>query len=146
MAGFAKSARMMYETLGFDTLPLLAGSKKPYASAWQKRLPIYLWQNAPDDANIGIRGGGFANVAFIDCDAPQTFEHVTNYLTGLGYRGDSYPLVQSASGHGWHIYITLKGFLTGDARSLSKEIGAGEVRYGCRRVCCCPTKFPPRWR
>src|SRR5512140_3737927 len=107
--GGLDTARAQYEQLGFDTLPLQAGSKKPYARAWQSRLPYRLWQNAPQGANIGIRGGGLANVAFIDCDEPRTFDAVTNYLTGLGYHGDSYPIVQTASGKGRHIYITLSG-------------------------------------
>lgn len=123
-------ARAMYDDLGFDTLPLIVGSKKPYPRAWQKRLPYRLWQNAPQGANIGIRGGGLANVAFIDCDNPQAFETVTNHLAGLGYRGDSYPVVQTASGEGRHIYITLAGELSGDARDLSQEVGDGEFRYG----------------
>lgn len=120
----------MYTELGFDTLPLIGGSKKPYARAWQSRLSYRLWQHAPNGVNIGIRGGGLANVAVIDCDQPRTVENVTNWLAGLGFRGDSYPVVQSASGVGRHIYITLTGALSGDARKLSSEIGAGEFRYG----------------
>ena len=63
MGGFVDMARMMYDELGFDTLPLIPGSKRTYARAWQRRLPYRLWQNAPERANIGIRGGGFAGVA-----------------------------------------------------------------------------------
>ncbi len=55
---------------------------------------------------------------------------MTNYLTGLGCRGDSYPLVKTPRGVGRHIYITLADVLSGDARNLSKEIGEGEFRYG----------------
>lgn len=128
MGGFVDTARRQYDDLGFDTLPLIGMSKKPYARAWQSRLPYRLWQNAPQDANIGIRGGGLANVAFIDCDEVQAFEIVTSYLAGLGYCGDSYPVVQTASGAGRHIYITLVGTLPGEARDLSKEVGAGEFR------------------
>src|SRR5690242_13855963 len=130
MDGFVDIAREMYTELGFDTLPLIGGSKKPYVRAWQNRLPYRLWQNTPRGANIGIRGGGLANVAFIDCDEPRTFATLTNWLAGLGYRGDSYPVVRTASGEGRHIYVTLEGFLSGDARDLSNEIGAGEFRYG----------------
>jgi hypothetical protein len=130
MGGFADRERIMYDELGFDTLPLIPGSKRTYARAWQRRLPYRLWQNAPERANIGIRGGGFARVAFIDCDEPRTFENVTDWLAGLGYRNDSYPVIQTASVEGRHIYITLAGVLPGDARDLFKEIGAGEFRYG----------------
>ena len=133
------AARKQYDDMGFDTLPLIGGSKKPYARAWQKRLPYRLWQNAPQNANIGIRGGGLADVAFIDCDEFKAFENVTNYLAGLGYRGDSYPVVQTPSGEGRaHIYITLAGMLSGDARDLSKEFGAGEFRYGAGAFVAAP--------
>jgi len=130
MDGFVEIARKQYEDLGFDTLPVISGGKKPYASAWHKRLPYRLWQNAPQGANIGIRGGGLADVAFIDCDSFKAFESVTNYIAGLGYRSDSYPVIQTPSGEGRHIYITLAGALSGDARNLSQEIGDGEFRYG----------------
>ncbi len=130
MGGMVDAARVMFDELGFDTLPLTPQSKRPYARAWQSRLPYRLWQNAPENANIGIRGGGLASVAFIDCDESQTFERVTNYLAGLGIRGDSYPVIQTASGTGRHVYITLTGALSGDARDLSQEVGAGEFRYG----------------
>lgn len=123
-------ARVMYDELGFDTLPLIPGAKAAYARAWQKRLPYRLWQTAPERANIGIRGGGLASVAFIDCDEPRTFGNMTSWLAGLGYRNDSYPVVQTASGEGRHVYITLAGMLDGDARDLSNEIGGGEFRYG----------------
>lgn len=69
-------------------------------------------------------------MAFIDCDEYRTFENVTHWLHELGYRGDSYPVVQTASGQGRHVYITLSGMLPGDARDLSNEIGNGEFRYG----------------
>lgn len=139
MGGFVDTARVMYDELGFDTLPLIGGSKKPFARAWQSRLPYRLWQNAPQGVNIGIRGGGLANVAFIDCDAPQTFEAITSYLAGLGYCGDSYPVVQTPSGEGRaHIYITFAGVLSGDARDLSDKIGAGEFRYGAGAMVAAP--------
>ena len=109
MGVFVDVARKQYEDMGFDTLPVIGGGKKPIAHAWQSRLPYRLWQNAPENSNIGIRGGGLANVAFIDCDESRTFESVTNHLTGLGYRNDSYPAVQTASGEGRHVYITRAG-------------------------------------
>ena len=130
MSGFTDNARIMYDELGFDTLPLIGGGKRAYARAWQKRLPYRLWQNAPQDANIGIRGGGLADLAFIDCDNPKAFETVTKHLAGLGYCGDSYPVVRTPKKDGRHIYITLTGVLSGEARDLSKEVGDGEFRYG----------------
>lgn len=138
MSGFVEIARKQYDDLGFDTLPVISGGKKPYARAWQNRLPYRLWQNAPQNANIGIRGGGLADVAFIDCDEWKAFEKVTNHLAGLGYRGDSYPVVQTASGEGRHIYITLAGSLSGEARNLANEIGAGEFRYGSGAMVVAP--------
>lgn len=130
--------RKQYDELGFDTLPVVSGGKKPYPYAWHKRLPYRLWQNAPQNANIGIRGGGLADVAFIDCDEWKTFEYVTNHLAGLGHRGDSYPVVKTASGTGRHIYITLTGELSGEARNLSNEIGKGEFRYGAGAMVVAP--------
>lgn len=131
-------ARQQYDNLGFDTLPVISGGKKPYPSEWQKRLPYRLWQNIPQGMNIGIRGGGLADVAFIDCDEYQSFEAVSNYLAGLGFRGDSYPIVQTASGEGRHIYITLAGMLSGEARNLSNKIGKGEFRYGAGAMVVAP--------
>lgn len=121
----------MYTDLGFDTLPLMPGSKTTYVRAWERRPVHRLWQGAPANANIGIRAGGLANVAIIDCDdknAPGTFETVSNYLAGLGVR--SCPIVKTASGIGRHIYVTFSGGLGGDARNLSAQIGAGEFRFG----------------
>ena len=61
-------ARYQYENLGFDTVPLAPDSKKAYTYGWEKRSSHRLWSKTPARANIGIRGGGFAQVAFIDCD------------------------------------------------------------------------------
>lgn len=130
MGSFVDIERMKYAELGFDTLPLIPGSKKAFPRSWQVRTPYRLWQNAPDGANIGIRGGGLASVAFIDCDEPRTFENVTNWLSGLGLEAGTYPIVQTASGAGWHIYASFAGGLAGDWCILSNEIGTGEFRFG----------------
>ena len=130
MGSSVNDMRAIYDALGFDTLPLKPGDKKAFVYAWQKRLPYRLWRNAPENANIGIRGGGLASVAFIDCDESRTFENVTNWLAGLGYCNDSYPIIQTASVEGRHVYISLAGALSGDHRRLSNEIGDGEFRYG----------------
>jgi hypothetical protein len=134
-------AQALYSDLGFDTLPLRPKGKEPLARSWQSRSVNRLWQNAPQDANIGIRGGGLANVAIIDCDDKTragTFENVTRWLAGLGYQTGDYPLVQTQSGVGRHIYITFAGNLTGDWRILSSEIGAGEFRYGAGSYVAAP--------
>lgn len=135
------SARKLYNDLGFDSLPLLPQGKRPCIRGWKRSFSYRLWRSAPYNANIGIRGGGPANVAFIDCDEPRAFENITNYLAGLGYHGDDYPVVQSASGIGRHIYITLNNNLTGDWRELSKEIGKGEFRYGTGAFVVAPPSF-----
>ena len=49
--------RAKYEDLGFDTLPLRAGTKKPLCKEWPKREPSDMWAEAPDDLNIGIQNG-----------------------------------------------------------------------------------------
>src|SRR6187551_3992458 len=110
MGSFVDMARMEYAEYGFDTLPLLPGSKKAFPHSWQIRTPYRLWQNAPDGANIAIRGGGLAKVAMIDCDELRTFENITNWLSGLGYHAGDYPIVQTPSGAGrCHIYATFAG-------------------------------------
>ncbi len=122
--------RQEYDELGFDTIPLKPGSKVPFRNSWQTRSPNRLWWDVPQDVNIGIRGGGLADLAVIDCDHPITFENVTRWLEGLGYQPGDYPIVQTASGKGKHVYTTFSGGLSGDWRVLSKEIGAGEFRFG----------------
>jgi hypothetical protein len=133
MGSLVDIARAEYTELGFDSIPLIPGSKKPYGLAWQNRLPYRLWRNAPEGVNIGIRAGGEARVAILDCDektCPGTFENITNWLAGLGYNAGGYPVVQTASGIGRHVYANFEGTLSGDWRNLIPEIGAGEFRYG----------------
>lgn len=139
MEGFdVNKVRLQYDELGFDTLPLIPGNKAPFARSWQSRTVNRLWQNAPQGANIGIRGGGLASVAIIDCDRPQTFENATHWLAGLGYQTGDYPIVKTASGEGRHIYISFAGGLAGDARKLSGDFGAGEFRYGAGAMVVAP--------
>lgn len=138
MDDLINKARVEYTELGFDTLPLIPETKIAYPRAWEKRSVASLWRHAPEKMNIGIRGGGPAKVAVIDCDEPQTFAATTNWLTSLGFRGDSYPIVQSASGNGRHVYLTLAGELSGDWRGLSKDMGKGEFRYGAGSYVAAP--------
>ena len=128
-----EAAIMEYDLLGFDTFPLISGSKKPAIRGWQNQPSHRLWQQAPPNANIAIRGGGEASLAVIDCDEKNvvgTFDKVRQYLATLGYLPDEYPIVQSASGNGRHIYVQLDASLDGHYRELSPEFGAGEFRYG----------------
>lgn len=139
MGSFIDVERMKYAELGFDTLPLIPGSKKAFPRLWQIRSPYRLWQNAPDRANIAIRGGGLAKVAFIDCDELRAFQNATNWLAGLGYQPGDYPIVQTPSGAGCcHIYIEFAGGLAGDWCDLSKEIGDGEFRFGAGSYVAAP--------
>ncbi len=127
-----KTAQEYYE-LDFDVIPIPPGQKEIKTAGWQKTDPIRLWRRADEQSNYGIRGGGVANVAVIDCDDKTqsgTFDNVQNWLWGYGLEPGSYPVVQTASGIGRHIYISMAGVLPGDARNLDKEFGAGELRYG----------------
>ena len=122
-----------YTEMGFDTLPLRPGTKKALSKRWQRLTPDDLWENAPDGANLGLRAGGRAELAFIDCDdkeRPGTLVNVQNWLGGLGYPVGSYPLVRTASGLGGHIYIHWDGGLPDHARDISERFGSGEFRYG----------------
>lgn len=123
----------MYSLLGMDTFPLIPGTKKPAVKSWQTRSPNRLWHHAPTDSNIAVRCGGEAALAVIDCDEKNrvgTFANVTRYLAGLGHLPDEYPIVQSASGIGRHIYVEFVGALDGHFRELSPDFGAGEFRFG----------------
>jgi hypothetical protein len=136
MTGFVpnlSSARQYYVELGFETLPLLPGTKQAILKAWQSRSPLDMWRNAPENANLGIRCGGSTNLAVIDCDEkekPGTFENIVRFMSGLGYVSGSYPVVQTASEIGRHIYVNLTSTPKGNYTSLTPEIGAGEFRFG----------------
>ena len=128
-----RETQRFYQDLGFDTLPLPAGSKKAMLQEWQTRPSADLWKDAPQEANIALRGGGQAHLAIIDCDdkyAPGTLANIQNWLNGLGFGAGSYPLVRTASGLGGHIYTTLSGELAGNSRRISSRVGSGEVRFG----------------
>jgi len=127
------SAKKYYADLGFDTLPLLAGSKVCHVKNWQIKSPEEAWRHAPSDSNIGIRCGGARHLAVIDCDdknQPGTFHNVINYFVRLGFDVSTLLIVQTASGIGRHIYFTLSGYIPGNSSKLSPQIGSGEFRYG----------------
>jgi hypothetical protein len=123
----------MYTELGFDAIPLIPGEKNPLPAGWQRRAIHRLRQDVPTGVNIGLRGGGPVQAAFIDCDdktRPGTFGTAQSWLAGLVYMPGDYLVVMSASGVGRHIYATFAGGLPGSVRTLAKDFGAGEFRYG----------------
>jgi hypothetical protein len=136
MASFASQIReaiQQYERLGYDTLPLPPGAKKEPETGWPGKLPAEMWSEARADANIGLRCGGERRLGVIDCDenaVPGTFRRSQNLLEGLGYTPGTYPVVQTASGVGRHIYVELTEKLPGHWRKFSASFGAGEFRYG----------------
>lgn len=122
-----------YSLLGYDTFPLVTGTKTPAVSRWQMLSSNRLWLRAPPDSNVAIRCGGVALVAVIDCDEKNfvgTFTNFLNYLGTLGYAPDEITVVQTASGIGRHIYVEFVGVLDGHFRVLVPAFGAGEFRYG----------------
>ncbi|MBL6982265.1 MAG: bifunctional DNA primase/polymerase [Anaerolineales bacterium] len=122
-----------YAELGFDTLPLEPGTKRARLKGWPRLTPEQMWQDAPENANVGIRGGGSAHLAIIDCDdkeKPGTYQNFLSWFDGLGYKESDLVIIKTASGVGRHIYITLDGSLPGHARNVSKSFGAGEFRHG----------------
>lgn len=124
-------ARDFYIELGIDAIPLKPDDKRPLFNAWQTRQPRRLWNMAPQNANVGLRGGGEIGAAFLDCDDKNkagTFENVTAFLNGLGVT--DYPLIQTASQVGRHIYLTVTDAPHGNACDLARDIGEGEFRFG----------------
>lgn len=124
-------SRLEYEELGFDTLPLRPGAKTPLRRGWKNDGSFRLWRNAPDGVNIGIRCGG--GLAVVDCDeknAPGTFENAENWFNSLGILSGEYPVVQTASGTGRHVYLQFAEDLPGHYINLSRDFGMGEFRYG----------------
>jgi len=115
-----------YLDWGYQPIPLRPFSKLPLVKGWQTRPTLSQWHNTSGSVNIGLRAGD--GRAFIDCDdknQPGTFESITNWLKGLGH--DFYPVIQTASGVGRHIYVNFIGDLLGSKRNLT--IGTGEFCY-----------------
>lgn len=125
-------ARKLYDALGYETVPLEPNTKKPIPSKWQKRTPREMWKNAPENANIGLRCGGFLRFGVLDGDdknAVGTSDRITRYLDGLGLHEGAYPLIATPS-NSRHFYLALAESVVGNYCHLSPEIGAGEFRYG----------------
>jgi hypothetical protein len=128
-----QEAQQQYAHFGFDTLPLRPGTKWAILRGWQYLTPDEMWKRINIDVNIGLRAGGKSKLAIIDCDEIKkqgTFQNFQYWMDGLGYKLGDYPVVQTASGDGRHIYVSLIGNIIGNISKLSEEFGAGEFRYG----------------
>ena len=120
-----------YREHQIDVIPLYFGTKKPFSPGWQEVDIVKQWAHAPQNANIGLRTGGAAQIGVIDCDDKNrigSFDNVTLILTGYGVT--NYPVVRTASGSGRHIILKLSVLAPGNFRNLRREVGAGELRYG----------------
>ena len=119
-----------YLDLGYDAVPLRPGQKAAFCADWPRLSPVVQWQNAPSNANIGLRGGGDAQAAYADCDDWPTWETVMRYLAGLGYYADGdYPTVATAHDNR-HAYVRLAQRPAGDFKLFRRAFGRGEFRYG----------------
>lgn len=129
-----RNALNEYLSLGFDTLPLAAGTKdRPISRGWQNLEPHRMWRYASSDSNIAIRCGGDIHLAVIDCDEKNqkgTVKKFVDYFSGLGLSPGDYPMIQTASGIGRHLYFKMDEEITGNYKTLSNHFGAGEFRYG----------------
>lgn len=129
--------RQNYADLGYCCIPLKPGEKIPIDGHSWKNTPLdVLWENAPENANIGLRCGGANHLLVIDCDEknkPGTFDNTSRYLAGLGININSCPIVSTASGIGKHIYLQSLNSPGGSYSLLSPKYGSGEVRHsdGC---------------
>jgi hypothetical protein len=129
----SREAAEGYADLGFDAIPLHPGTKDPIGRNWPNRPPDSLWRYAKPDSNVGLRCGGEARLAVLDCDdktKPGTFTNAQNFLAGLGYMPGEYPVIQTASASPGHVYVTFTGTLAGHSRHFSNDFGAGEFKYG----------------
>lgn len=129
-----QTARAQFLENGYDPIPLKPNDKKAAAGAWERRSTASQWDYAQKEykqPNIGLRAGN--GKAFIDCDdkaKPGTADNVIRWLDGLGYNPGNYPLVQTASGIGRHVYVNFTGTLFGSGKKLVAAMGAGELKYG----------------
>ena len=105
--------------------------KIPLVKDWPTKPTLTQWRNVTEDLNVGLRSGN--GMAFIDCDdkeVPGTSENVFNWLAGLGYNRGDYPIVQTASGVGHHVYVNFTETLPKSRSNLVQSMGAGDFRYG----------------
>lgn len=124
-------AANVYLELGLDAIPLKPNSKMALLAGWQKTAPETQWEQAPADANIGLRCGGESALCVLDSDDKKvsTWQNVHSFLAGIGIDPGSYPVIQTLSG-GKHAYLSLAGTLDGNYRNFAPSFGAGEFRYG----------------
>ena len=121
-----------YSGLEYCFFPLKPNSKEPLEKhSWKKETPEALWKIAPVDSNIAIKCGGKANLLVIDCDNkdnPHTFNNISFYLSGLGI--EDFPVIQTASQIGRHIYLKCNNAQSGSYRNIKPVFGSGEIRFG----------------
>lgn len=138
------SARDYYAEHHLDTLPIMADGKRCPVNNWPNVSSDEAWLIAPEAPNIAIRCGGERRLAVIDCDdknQPGTFHNVRNFLAGLGIDQSTLTIVQTASGIGRHIYLTLSEYIPGSLSYLSPQVGSGEFRYGKGAYVLAPPSF-----
>ncbi len=122
------------QALGYDAIPLKPDDRKRgYCASWPYLAPSVQWAKAPPDVGVGLRGGGDIGAVYCDCDdknASTTSGNVTRLLAGWGYTPDGdYPTVRTVTG-GMHIYARTLARFAGHCKTLRRELGAGELRYG----------------
>ncbi len=131
-------ARNEYVDLGYDTIPLAEGTKEVHLRNWNIRDPLRLWQGAPHHSNIGIRAGGYSQVAFMDCDDPKTVNNARGLLAGLGILPNDCPEVETASHLGRHFWVTVTENLPGNSHHFTNDFGAGEFKHGSGSLVVAP--------
>ncbi len=121
--------RRRWTAAGVPTIPLRPGAKAPMCKGWDVRPTADQWGEVGSDfvGNIGtVMGGG---IAVVDCDTPETYTYMRNWLEGCGLDPDVFPTVQTQSGSGRHIYLKTKNTPT-DKHAALLAIGSGELRFG----------------
>lgn len=119
-----------FRDLGFDAIPLWAGTKEPLRDGWQRVEPAVQWLDAPTGCNAGLRGGGAVRATYLDCDDLATWETARHWAAGLGYMPDGdYPIVSTAHDMR-HLYMRSADSLPGHWKRLRRDFGKGELRFG----------------
>lgn len=125
--------RARYERLGFATIPLYPGSKRPVFEAWQLAPPTEQWRiaDARDGGqwrgNLGIRCGNGLIVIDADEDhCPGTIDRIEQFLRDL--KVCDVPRVNTPSG-GQHFYLKVRDVPHDfNWSKLPDDFGAGELR------------------
>lgn len=123
-----------YIKWGYRPIPLKQGEKRPIEKIrWARDDPQFMWGVAKGGENIGLRCGGSSWFAVLDCDDknhPDTYDNVCDYLRFIGFDLEEFPIIQTASGNGRHIYFKLTSRPEADLQHIHESFGEGEVRYG----------------